>query len=125
MLIMFEIQILNPSKFICLLPMPNETDFRPRYKFHTDYGIEEIENRVKLHAIAVPGEVVLKHVHGHIVFSIPESKRHFYSPQMDMAMEIDPDNNKVQVRCLIGPIPNVWTMFMFFYGFLVLQVLWD
>ncbi|MEZ4721962.1 MAG: hypothetical protein R2813_08820 [Flavobacteriales bacterium] len=74
-------------------------------------------NRIKLHTVSVPNEVSLRQVHGHVVLTIPESKRHFWSPHMDVALEVDPDNGQTLVRCLIGPMPTVWTMFMFFYGF--------
>lgn len=55
-------------------------------------------------------------VKGHFIIRIHESKRHFWSPQMDISIRKDDESDDTVVRCLLAPAPVVWTMFMFFYA---------
>ena len=59
----------------------------------------------------------MKKVRDHFTLEITEKYKHFWSPHMDVNMEHDQEEGKALVRCMIGPTPAVWTMFMFFYGF--------
>jgi len=61
--------------------------------------------------------LILRKRKDHIVIDISNEERHFWSPHMDVSVEHDTYEDKTLVRCLIGPSPTVWTMFMFFYGF--------
>ncbi|NEQ51066.1 MAG: hypothetical protein F6K11_13180 [Leptolyngbya sp. SIO3F4] len=53
----------------------------------------------------------------HIVLRMNPDERHFWSPQADVNLETQEDGTTL-VRCLFGPAPTVWTMFMFFYALL-------
>lgn len=97
--------------------MSTEGTFRPRFRFLTPMPAEEVIDRVKNYGKNRVARPVIRQVHGHIVLSIPEEDRHFWSPQMDVSAEHEPDHDQTLVRCLIGPMPTVWTMFMFVYGF--------
>jgi hypothetical protein len=61
--------------------------------------------------------LMLRRRHDHVVLDVQAEQRHFWSPHMDVSVEKDEDSDLTLVRCLIGPTPTVWTMFMFFYGF--------
>ena len=50
----------------------------------------------------------------HIVIDYPQNKRHFWSPQLDLNLETYKEGTLI--RGLLGPRPNVWTVFMFFYS---------
>lgn len=94
----------------------SKLEFRPRYKFKSPLTIEEIASRVmKTVESENPDGLLLKKVHDHLVLDIPEEARHYWSPHMDINLEKEGDDTIV--RCMIGPSPTVWTMFMFFYGF--------
>jgi len=34
-----------------------------------------------------------------------------------MEINLDQESDQCMVRCMIGPMPTVWTLFMFIYGF--------
>jgi hypothetical protein len=55
----------------------------------------------------------------HCVLGIPASRRHAYSPELDVTFEaIDSGGSwpgGVRVRCLLGPRPAIWTGFVFVY----------
>jgi hypothetical protein len=53
---------------------------------------------------------------GHFTLTIHPQKRHFWSPQMDISVREDDDEDFTIVRCLLAPAPVVWTMFMFLYA---------
>lgn len=90
--------------------------FRPRFKFETPMTMEELVGKVK-------DQVKERNANGfkskvlryHIVLKYPPEKLHFWSPQLDVNLEKQ-DNGLTLVRCLFGPAPTVWTMFMFFYS---------
>ncbi|MEX2597342.1 MAG: hypothetical protein WEC59_10480 [Salibacteraceae bacterium] len=95
-----------------------EEGFRPRYKFHYDADADEIKQRIVSKSKENnPDGLIVRNVHGHLVLDIPNESRHFWSPHMDVNLEVEGDSSKTLVRCLIGPSPTVWTLFMFFYGF--------
>jgi len=93
-------------------------EFRPRFRFHTPLSTDDVIRRVETYFdTSGTDDVVINNVKDHIVVEIPIAKRHFWSPHMDVNLEFDDFENQTLVRCLIGPSPTVWTMFMFFYGF--------
>ena len=92
--------------------------FRPRFKFSTPLPAEEVMKRVFDHADSAESEEVqIKMVHKHLTLDIPSSKKNYYSPQLDLNLEVKEEGGTL-VRCLIAPAPNVWTLFMFGYGVL-------
>jgi hypothetical protein len=48
----------------------------------------------------------------HITIDYTLKNRHFWSPHLDLNLE--PYKEGTLIRGLIGPRPNVWTIFMFF-----------
>jgi hypothetical protein len=92
-------------------------EFRPRFKFSTSLTPEEIINRVadKLKN-KNPEGIVARMLSYHITMRIAIPKRHFWSPQMDINLERT--EKDTLVRCLIGPVPTVWTLFVFVYAIL-------
>lgn len=85
---------------------------RPRFRYFVPYGQDKIctqfKTAFKTSTIPFTG-TALKY---HIVIDFPESKRHFWSPQLDLNLEKYEDGTLI--RGLLGPRPNVWTVFMFF-----------
>jgi hypothetical protein len=85
---------------------------RPRFRYYVPYSQETITNRFKTtftdSTIPFTGST-LKY---HIVIDYPEKDRHFWSPQIDLNLE--KYENGTLIRGLVGPRPNVWTVFMFF-----------
>ncbi|MCA1764562.1 MAG: hypothetical protein LC664_16440 [Flavobacteriales bacterium] len=95
----------------------SDLEFRPRFKIFTGHNPDE-----SLHLISAklktgnPENYESELVKGHIVLRIHRSKKHFWSPQMDISIADDPETGRTLIRCLLAPAPVVWTMFMFFYA---------
>ena len=86
---------------------------RPRFRYYVPYSQEVLEDQIKQglksnnpHQL---GGSILKY---HMVLDFPEKTRHFWSPQLDL--NIEKYEEGTLIRGLIGPRPNVWTIFMFF-----------
>ncbi len=57
-----------------------------------------------------------KIVDNHIILDIVGDEVHYWSPQLNFRIEEDEENEKHSVMLgLIGPRPEVWTLFMFIY----------
>ena len=55
-------------------------------------------------------------VDDHIVLSILQKDVHYWSPQLDFRIESDEDfPEQTSIAGLIGPLPPVWTLFVFIY----------
>lgn len=80
-----------------------------------DSDVVETVLRRKLRE-ANPEEFESAYVKGHFVLRISQSRRHFWSPQMDVSIAPNEDGPGSIIRCLLAPAPVVWTMFMFFYA---------
>jgi hypothetical protein len=60
-----------------------------------------------------------KIINNHIIIDIVEEDQHYWSPQLNFRVEqCEFDENKTVVSGLIGPKPDVWSMFMFIYFFI-------
>ena len=96
----------------------SDSGFRPRYKFYSSDTPAEIKDAIIKHSKEKnPDNIIVRTTQGHLVLDIPNNERHFWSPHMDVNLEVDQEVGQTLVRCLIGPSPAVWTLFMFFYGF--------
>lgn len=97
--------------------MSNKLAFRPRFRFLTPLSMEQIVDRINARADNDnPEGIIVKYVHNHLILDFPTYSKKFWSPQMDVNLEIDEETQQVRVRCMIGPSSTVWTMFMFLYG---------
>ena len=94
---------------------------RPRFEIESKKSMEEIISLVKEN---------LKHnshnLHGqamqdHITIRINKSHRHYWSPQLSILMQRDPEDTETTITGIYGPMPNVWTLFAM--GYLAIGVL--
>lgn len=97
--------------------MSEASELRPRYRFTCNLPEAEIHQRLK-DAMRDPEKntegLQQRSVSGHMLISFRASRRHFWSPVMDINLE-PASGNRSLVRVLMGPEPSIWTMFMFFY----------
>ena len=70
---------------------------------------ERIEKQFDLPKAQFTGWVSTKHA----MINIREGKRQYWSPQLNI--EVEEIEKGSLIRCLYGPNPTVWTLFIFFY----------
>ena len=95
------------------MTLKNEIVLRPRFKFELEQDRDE--------AIAAfeavkndTDEFTITTVDDHVFIKIPKDKQHFWSPQLDLEIIRD-EQNQTTLHGLFGPKPTVWTMFMFLH----------
>lgn len=86
---------------------------RPRFRYFVPFSQEEVKDQFveafkKVKETGFTGSA-LKY---HIVVDYHPNLRHFWSPQLDLNLEKYEEGTLI--RGLLGPRPNVWTIFMFF-----------
>jgi len=93
----------------------SEFQLRPRFKFEVDLAESNVIEIVKKEVEQLdPEQFVSTIIQGHLLLKIHPSKKHFWSPQMDVSLE-ELGEQKTLIRCLIAPEASVWTGFMFIY----------
>lgn len=94
---------------------------RPRFQQRTHWPMERVQDTLKA-KLAEPGSPCRGLIiPGYIVLRIPHEERHFWSPQLSVALEESPEGTVL--RGLYGPSPTVWTLFLFGYASLGLIAL--
>lgn len=89
---------------------------RPRFKFTVPYEHKGLVTHLKTKFKSKTHPFPTKVVGNYFVLDVPIKDAHFWSPRVSFEIEEDEnDPNKSCVRGLIGPKPNVWTMFVFIY----------
>jgi len=93
-----------------------EVAIRPRFKLNSTLSCEEIIEKIRLaldqHQLSVKGTIIDQH----IILRIPLDEQHYWSPQLDLDLEVTKHGTKI--KGLFGPRPSVWFMYIFFYGVL-------
>jgi hypothetical protein len=105
-------------KFIPSVQPMSDLKFRPRFRIETSMPVQDVESLIRKKLLGDnPLRLESTFVKGHFIVRTHQSKRHFWSPQMDISIREDEDRPEVTlIRCLLAPAPVVWTMFMFFYA---------
>ncbi|MCK5867739.1 MAG: ABC transporter ATP-binding protein [Mycoplasmataceae bacterium] len=97
----------------------NKVLLKPRFKMEFDESQEEILDKFKENLNDKDCQYCSKQSGNHIFLDVPKAAEHFWSPQLQVEV-IKGENNKTIVKGILGPKPQVWTMFMFFHFALAL-----
>lgn len=98
--------------------MSDSVEFRPRFKYRLNLSPEEITALIERQLQNEnPADIRWRSAGYHLVLRTPPETRHFWSPQMDINL-LKEEDGTTTVRGLIGPLPTVWTMYVFFYAVL-------
>ncbi len=94
--------------------------FRPYFRLETNMQPDDAQSALitalkESNPYRFESAIVKKH----IVLSMHRKIRKFWSPQLDISIASDEASGaqRTIIRCLLGPASQVWTLFMFFYGF--------
>lgn len=89
---------------------------RPRFKVYTKASKIELIKNIKKHLALNNKEIGGYANQEFAMVRLRKDKNKYWAPQLQIRWEMDEDNNELTVvRGVIGPRPNIWTMFMFFY----------
>lgn len=91
---------------------------RPRFKAEVPFGIPEIGVKIKGQLKERQGDVVGKVVGNMAILSIPDHKKHFWSPQLTLGMDETDTPGVTTLRGMYGHSTSVWLAFVFTYGIL-------
>lgn len=93
----------------------SDLKFRPRFQLFFKSEEAALIHQIKDNLLHQNPEAFLGKVkHSHFTIWINPSKKHFWSPVLDISFE-KMEDNQTQMRCLLAPTPTVWTLFMFCY----------
>jgi len=92
------------------------THIRPRFSFVVKQQKDEVINRLDSLLESSHDHVKGKIVQNHIILKMEEEQAHFWSPELNFRVEEDETNpDESIISGLIGPNPQVWTLFTFIY----------
>ena len=90
---------------------------RPRFKVFTKASKDELIAAIKKQLALQSKEIGGYANKEFAMVRLRKDKDKYWAPQLQIRWEQDEDYPKyIAVRGIIGPRPNVWTLFMFFYG---------
>lgn len=91
---------------------------RPRFKVYTKASKEELIALIQKH-LQLSHQTIGGYANKEFAMvRLRKEKDKYWAPQLQIRWEKDEDHpQQIVVRGIIGPRPNIWTMFMFFYGF--------
>lgn len=94
----------------------NRVEIRPRFDLRVNLSTDEVLRRIR-EELSKPGaECTGKIITPHAVLQMHDEKQHFWSPQLTVEVEETDKESCSLLRCIIGPMPSVWTMFASFYA---------
>jgi len=96
----------------------NKILLKPRFKIEVHETKEQLINTFEECISSKKCKFISKQSGGHFFLDVPKDEEHFWSPQLQV--EIIEDNDKTIVKGILGPKPQVWTMFMFFHFIIAL-----
>lgn len=95
---------------------------RPRFRFVSNSSSVQIRSEIQEKLITTHQRFSAHFVEGHVIVKLKKEEEHFWSPQLDMVFENRPEGGTL-IRGLYGPNPNIWTLFVFLYGAVLLTML--
>lgn len=94
--------------------MNQELFLRPRFSLTSEKTQERILEDFAKTKDSEGQTFRIKVVDTHIFIDISEEESHFWSPQLHLEI-LEVEENKVKVKGIFGPKPQVWTFFMFLH----------
>lgn len=97
------------------------TAIRPRFFFDAPGAADDLIAKVSSGAALPERRCVCRVVGRHLDITVIREDRHRWSPCL--SLELDQEESGVHVRGMIGPHPDVWTLFAFAYFSLAILLL--
>ena len=103
----------------------NKVLLKPRFKMEFDESQEHILKKFKENLADKDCQYCSKQSGNFIFIDVPKVAAHFWSPQLQVEVVEDKTTNKTIVKGILGPKPQIWTMFMFFHFVIALAFVVD
>lgn len=94
---------------------------RPKFEMYSGKSMEEIILIVKENLKHNTHHLHGQAMHDHITIRVNKAQRHYWSPQLSILMQREPEDIQTKIIGVYGPMPNVWTLFTL--GYLAIGVL--
>lgn len=92
-------------------------EIRPRFEVKVGLSPEKVLKKIREELSRPDTQCSGKVLDPHAVLQIPDHEQHYWSPQLTVEVERSGNNDGCSVlRCIMGPMPAVWTMFASFYA---------
>lgn len=101
----------------------NKVLLKPRFKIALDDKPKVIKASFEKCIESKNCKYISKQSGNHFFLDIPKVEAHFWSPQLQV--EITENNGKSIIKGILGPKPQVWTLFMFFHFVIALAFIVD
>jgi len=92
----------------------SEIFLRPRFKLKFKESKQKIIIKFQDNLNEKKCKYCSKIIDNHIIIDVSKEDDHFWSPQLNIEVLDDGDNNSI-VKGLFGPKPQIWTLFMFIH----------
>ena len=98
----------------------NKVLLKPRFKIAVDENPEHILSKFKENINNKDCKYCTKQSGNIFFMDVPKVEEHFWSPQLQIEVIKDKTTNKTIIKGILGPKPQIWTMFMFIHFILAL-----
>ena len=98
----------------------NKVLLKPRFKIKLNESKDEIIHTFEQCIASKECKFITKQSNGHFFLDVPKEEEHFWSPQLQIEVIEDNEENKTIVKGILGPKPQVWTLFMFLHFIIAL-----
>jgi len=93
----------------------NKVLLKPRFKIEVDKSKDNVIKTFEQCIASKECNYLSKQSGEHFFLDVPKIEEHFWSPQLQIEIIEDKEHNKTIVKGIIGPKPQIWTLFMFFH----------
>lgn len=97
---------------------------QPRFSLESDRSIDDICDDFRCRFSKTDSTYSGTVTYGYVSIYPSAKERHYWSPYFSLSMEVNEEGqNLTKVSGIYGPAPEVWTLFIFFYGIIGLALL--
>ena len=88
---------------------------RPKFEMTSSKTIDTIISEVKKNLLHNTYNLQGQAMHDHITIQVNKDQRHYWSLQLSILMQREPNDIETKITGIYGPMPNDWTLFAMNY----------
>ena len=94
--------------------MTGSLQIRPRFRLLAKMPPDAVLGKIKAHLTSPDAKCTGMVSNHHAMLRMPDAVTHYWSPRL--TVQVDEHENGTMLRCLFGPAPTVWTLFIAIYA---------